>query len=74
MYATILALLFASVVVNLATNWQFLRRAMIVHDDNWAIRFEDEYEIHIGTGILLDSSSRIAILLADVILVSWKSE
>lgn len=68
-YATTLMLLFGAVIVDLATSWGFLRYDMIVHDDDWGT-IEDFIDGNQTIHNVITASSRIAIFLADVILVS----
>ncbi|KAF5327292.1 hypothetical protein D9619_003915 [Psilocybe cf. subviscida] len=69
-YATTLMLLFGAVIVDLATSWGFLRYGMIVHDDDWGT-IEDFIDGNQTIHNVITASSRIAIFLADVILV-WR--
>jgi hypothetical protein len=66
-YATILTLLFGATMINLAIYWQYVRDAMILNDDN---SLTIQFAIYdFSKGLVIDVTAKIAIFLADIILV-----
>lgn len=68
-YATILTLLFVTIIVNMAAYWQVVRDVMVVHDESWLTTIREEAVNHVSTSVLRSLTSRMDIFLADVILV-----